>query len=190
MAKVTLNPIFEAISGNVGDLVLRELRGQTIVSRKPALNGELSAAQIAHRDRFKRAVAYAKSVLADPAVRPVYEAVAFAKNTQVFALIIADFLNLPKIVSVDSSQYNGQAGGVIKVITTDDFGVANLRIDIYDADEGTDFESGQAVESPAGSGYWYYTTIANAPAGIVAGIQVTATDRPGGSATQRGTKQI
>jgi hypothetical protein len=31
----------------------------------------------------------------DPEVRPLYEAAAYAKNTSVFGLIVADFLNKP-----------------------------------------------------------------------------------------------
>lgn len=65
-----------------------------------------------------------------------------------------------------------------------------MGVVITDADEGTTIESGQAVETSEGAGHWLYTATNNAPAGILAGIQVTATDRPGGTAVERGTKAI
>jgi hypothetical protein len=65
--KVKLNPAFEEMSGTLGEMVFRELRGETIVSRKSSLSGEPTANQAAHRERFKLAAAYGKSVMADPA---------------------------------------------------------------------------------------------------------------------------
>ena len=179
--KAKLNPIFEQMSGQLGELVFRVVRGKVVISRKPALNGtEPSEGQIEQRERFKQAVAFGKSVMADGSVRPLYEAVAKAKNMPVFALTVADFFNVPTIVSIDAGNYNGQVGSTIKIVTSDDFGVAGVSVVITDADEGTTIESGQAVETSAGSGHWLYTATTNAPAGILAGIQVTATDRPGG----------
>lgn len=187
--KAKLNPIFEQMSGQLGDLVFRVVRGKVIISRKPASNGsEPSESQIEHREHFKQAVAFGKSVMADGNVRPLYESVAKSKNMPVFALTVADFFNVPTIVSIDASNYNGQIGGTIKIITGDDFGVAGVSVVITDA--GTPIESGQATEIFIGSGHWLYTATTNAPAGILAGIQVTATDRPGGTAVERGTKVI
>ena len=188
--KFKLNPAFTHASGALGEMVFRQVRGKVVVSRKGTMSAEPTAGQTAHRARFKQAAAYGKSVMADEGVRALYEEVAKAKDVPVFALTIADFFNVPSIVEVDASNYNGQAGGTIKVITADDFGVVNLNVVITDADEGNVIETGQAVESPVGTGYWLYTATSTAPAGILAGIQVTATDRPGGTAVQRGTKGI
>lgn len=190
--KAKLHPMFEEVSGQMGEMVFRVVRGKVVVSRKPALDTSTpSEEQIEHRERFKQAVAFGKSVMADAGVRALYEAAAKAKDMPVFALTVADFFNAPTIVSIDATNYNGQAGGTIKIITDDDFGVAKVRVLIFDADqENFNIESGDAIETSEGKGYWLYTAKENAPAGIVAGIQVTATDRPGGTVIQRGTKAI
>ena len=62
---------------------------------------------------------------------------------------------------------------------SDEFGVVNVVVTISD-DQGNPFESGQAVETAAGSGQWIYTAVENAEADIT--VQVAATDRPGGTA--------
>jgi len=69
--KVVLNPMFEQASGMLGDLVFREMRGKTIISRKATYNDEPTENQVEHRERFKQAVAYDKSVMADNNVPPV-----------------------------------------------------------------------------------------------------------------------
>ena len=62
---------------------------------------------------------------------------------------------------------------------SDEFGVVNVVVTISD-DQGNPFESGEAVETAAGSGQWIYTAVENAEADIT--VQVAATDRPGGMA--------
>jgi len=78
MARIKLDPLFAGISGRMGDLVFRKSRnGEIIVSRRPRKsNTPPSAAQMAQRERFKLANAYAKAAPADPALRVHYEALA------------------------------------------------------------------------------------------------------------------
>ena len=67
MAKVKLNPMFEQVSGQVGDLVFKRYYDEVIVARKPAL-GEIepSEAQLAAREQFREAALYGKVAMADP----------------------------------------------------------------------------------------------------------------------------
>ena len=132
--KVKLNPMFEQVSGQLGDVVFRELRGKTIASRKATLSAMPSADQLAHRERFKLAAAYGKSALADSEVRVQYEEIAKSKNMPVFAATIADFFNAPTINAVDLSGYAGNVEDVIKVHALDDFGVASVHVTISNAD--------------------------------------------------------
>jgi hypothetical protein len=55
--------------------------------------------QTEHRERFKQAAAYGKSVLANPATCALYEAVAKEKDMHVFALTVADFFNAPASIA-------------------------------------------------------------------------------------------
>jgi len=179
--KAKLNPMFENVSGGLGELVFRVIRGKVVISRKPEMNGsELSEEQVEHRERFKQAVAYGKSVMADGEVRPLYETAAKARNMPIFALTVADFFNAPTIHNVDISAYNGQAGSKISILATDDFSLVNVHVSLSN-DQGNVFESGAAVETSEGSGLWVYTALVSAPNEAAINIKVVATDRPGGT---------
>ena len=93
MAKVTLQPPFKSFRGRLGDLVFRVYpNGKTIVSKYPDMpNVTWSPAQEAHRRRFKRAIAYAKSAMADPDVRAVYEKRAAEKDDRPFQMAVSDY---------------------------------------------------------------------------------------------------
>jgi hypothetical protein len=183
MAKVKLNPVLEQFRGQVGNLVFKRFGNEVIVARKADLSEQdPSAAQLAVRERFGEAVLYGKSVMADPAVRALYDAKAQNNGQRVFALTVADYLNAPTIHEVNISGYSGAAGDEIWIRASDDFEVASVEVDLREADD-TPIESGDAVETPAGSGQWLYTATAAASAGTTVHISATAFDRPGGTGT-------
>jgi len=188
--KVKLNPVFEQVRGQLGELVFRELRGKTVASRKPTVTGEPTVDQTAHRERFKQAAVYGKSALADPNTRTLYEEAAKVRNIPVFALTIADYFNAPTIYDVDLSEYNGQDEDVIKIKAGDDFGVAKVNVLITDNATNVVLNSGDAVETVPGSGIWLYTAIGAVPASTTVQVSVVATDRPGGTAVQTVTKSL
>lgn len=181
--KVRLNPAFEGMSGQLGELVFREVRGKTIASRKASNSAEPTLDQIAQRERFKLAAAYGKSALADADTRELYETVAKAKDMPVFAMTIADFFNAPTIDTLDLAAYTGQAGDLINISARDDFGVVSVHVSIA-TDQGTVLESGNAVETAEGSGRWVYTATSNVPGETSIVVNVVATDRPGGTAVK------
>ena len=182
MAKVRLNPILEQLRGRVGELVFKRYGGRVIVARKPDFEGqEWSEAQKAHRERFRQAALYGKMVMADAETKAIYEEAAKARGKPVFSLTVADFFNAPTIDEVDLSSYTGSVGDEIVIVARDDFGVAEVGVSLADGD-GNPIESGEAVESPAGSGRWVYAASAAVGAGTTVRIAVTAADRPGGTA--------
>ena len=93
MARIKLDPLFAGISGRMGDLVFRKSRnGEIIVSRRPRKsNTPPSAAQMAQRERFKLANAYAKAAPADPALRVHYEALAEETGTSAYNAARTDY---------------------------------------------------------------------------------------------------
>ena len=184
--KVKLNPAFEGMSGTLGEIVFRELRGKTVVSRKPdTANDQPTAGQTAHRERFKLAAAYGKSALADDAVRPLYEEAARRRNVPIFSVTIADYFNAPLIPDIDLSQYNGARDNVITVPAMDDFGVLSVQVIISD-EQGNHIESGAAQETTPGSGRWVYIA-QTSPVASTLVVKAVATDRPGGTAVKSKT---
>ncbi|MBK9925065.1 MAG: hypothetical protein IPP66_07210 [Anaerolineales bacterium] len=188
--KIKLNPMFEEARGQLGGMVLRELRGETIASRKPSSIGEPTVDQAAQRERFKLAAAYGKSALADPLTRALYEAAANNKKIPVFALTVADYLNPPTIHEVDLSGFSGEIGQAIRIKASDDFGVARVSVTISDNAGSLVYEGDDAIETAPGSGVWVYTTTGGVPDGVTAKVSVVAADRPGGVAVQDATKVI
>lgn len=188
--KAKLHPMFEQVSGQMGDLVYRVVRGRTIISRKPLVSAEgPTPEQAEQRERFKQAVAYGKIAMSDETVRALYEAAARLKNSPVFALTVADFLHAPTVESVDLSAYTGQTGDPIHIYASDDFGVIGVHVSISDS-LGDPIESGNAEPTTDGTGRWRYTAQNAIPAGISLNVSVTATDRPGGTAVKTATKNL
>lgn len=93
MAKVKLNPMFNQISGIVGDFVFRSTSsGETILSRRPdTSNTTWSDAQKAQRERFKQANEYAKAAMAEPRVRAHYQEQAASLNKRPYDLARSDY---------------------------------------------------------------------------------------------------
>ena len=93
MAKVTLQPPFRSFRGRLGDLVFRVYpNGETIVSKYPDMsNVTWSPAQVEHRQRLKRAIAYARAAMANPDVRAVYERRAAEKDNRPFQMAVSDY---------------------------------------------------------------------------------------------------
>ncbi|RZK67957.1 MAG: hypothetical protein EOO92_23770 [Pedobacter sp.] len=70
MAKIEGNVIMQGMSGTIGkQLVFKNYSYGTVVSRVPDMSKVIpTALQKAEKNRFKLAVAYAKQVLANPAM--------------------------------------------------------------------------------------------------------------------------
>jgi hypothetical protein len=191
MAKIKLNPIVEEMSGGFGNIVFRASKGKTVMCRKPDFsNVELSDNQAEHRERFRRAVAFGRSVMADPELRAMYEQASERKDIPVFALTVADFFNAPTISEVNLSAYDGTIGGLVKVSALDDISVMSVHVALTNSQDNAPIESGNAVETAPGSGQWVYTATVAVPAGTTVNFAVVVTDRPGGTAIDTQSKTV
>jgi hypothetical protein len=171
------------------DMVFKERNGKLYASVKSlGSTKEPTAAQAAHRDRFRRAVEYGKLVMSDDMLRALYESAATAKGESVFTLCIADYMRAPTVDSIDLNSYTGKVGDTITITARDDFGVAKVSVGITDLNTGESIEDGWAI--PAGSGRWRYTATKAAAPGTNAVVQVTAVDNPGGTGTLSSAKTI
>lgn len=94
MAKITLNPMIDDLSGKIGQFVLRRApSGKLILSKAPDMSRvKWSKAQKENRQRFKKAVAYAREALADPKVRARYEKRAVKEGKRAHDLAMSDYL--------------------------------------------------------------------------------------------------
>ena len=190
MAKVKLNPVLEQIRGQIGDLVFKRYNDDVIVARKPDMEGVTpTPAQLANRERFRQAAIYGRLVMADAEKRVIYEDAAKKRGKPVFAMMVGDFFNTPEISEVDLAGYTGQVGDPIVVMAHDDFEVTGVQLSLTDA-EGQVLEHGAAVEAPAKSGRWVYTTTVPNDPGALVHISVEVSDLPGGKGVQSVDKTL
>ena len=72
--RISLHPMFRWLRGKMGKIIYRRTRnGGVTAYPTPDMSGVVwSKAQKAHRQRFKRASAYAKLASRDPDLRPIY----------------------------------------------------------------------------------------------------------------------
>ena len=173
------NAITHGLSGKFADvLVFRQRAGETFIGKIPASRtGELTDKQIQVQERFTEGAQYAKSVIADPATKALYDAVAVDPQTA-FNLALGDYCSPPEIKSVDVSLYAGVVGNKITVKAIDNFMVKHVKLEIRKPDNSL-IEEGDAVQDPRNGLLWVYTTTAANAAVSGTKIIAKAIDLPG-----------
>jgi hypothetical protein len=129
LAKIKKNIVTSGLSGKLGnDLVFRQVNGQTIVSSAPVKSEkDPSPAQDAHREKFKEAAIYAKSVMQNAGIKKKYlEEARRRKHNNAFAAAVKDYFSAPEIKAIDVSQYSGAIGEKIFIKAVDDFMVTSV----------------------------------------------------------------
>lgn len=176
MAHVKVSPLIERISGRVGDLVFRTYGRKVVLSQMPeASSRPPSPAQVAQRERFRRATFYGRRVLADPDARAFYEGLAVRREKPLLSVAVADFLNAPEVDVIDASAYTGAVGDPIVIHAHDDVEVTEVHVTLRDAD-GLELEAGAATFD---AWRWVYAAQTDVPSGTVVTITARAFDRPG-----------
>lgn len=181
MSDVELNETINGYRGSIGKLVFRKYRGRTIVARKVKSSKPPTEGQLAQREQFSEAAAFARTVKANPALLAFYEPIAKQREIPLRAVVMGDYLNKPTIKPLDLDNYKGQIGDVIEIRATDDLGLAELNVKIV-AQDGTPIESGPAIEEGERSGKWIYTATASVALGTDIFIEVKGCDHAGNKA--------
>ena len=125
--------------------------------------------------RFKEAALYAKTALSNPSKRALYQAIAEQRDETAHLIALTDFLVVPEFKPLDLSEYKGQAGDRITIRAKDDIGLADLIVTIT-ANDGTQIETGFAVEEGLQSGKWTYTATASVALGSDIFIELVGFD--------------
>jgi hypothetical protein len=168
MASIDFNPLRRRF----GRVVLRERGDQVFFARAPKRDDSPSPAR-ARRDRvFREAVAYSKAIFDHPVRRVPYAEDAKARNKEVFATIMADFLKAPVIQDLEIGGYHGKVGDPIVVKTRPGLAIALVHVVLRRAD-GTPIEEGDAAVE---YGQFRYVGAEVVPAGTAVVAEVTVTD--------------
>jgi hypothetical protein len=184
MAKLNLNSALKGIRGMIDGWVYKKFGDGAVLTRKPTRDGPPTAPELAQRDRFRQASAYAVGALANPTLRAFYELAATEHETPIrpYAIALGDYFTAPVITQIDPTDYHGVIGDTIAVTTTpanpDVAGVTvTLRLPASGAaTEPTVLETGAAVLV---DGRWVYTATVAAPSGAALTIEAKAVDAHG-----------
>ena len=103
-------------------MVFYDLNGQTVGRQKGEFKDKRSPDQLAHRERVRRAAAWARQTVTDPRQRADYGAACRGHQTP-YNLALRDYMRPPVIESVNLESYTGKAGESVRVKATDDFEV-------------------------------------------------------------------
>ena len=103
MAIIKNNVILEGSSGMFGkSVVFKQVRGKTVVCNRPAKPTTESNQQKENRDRFRKASAWAKEILTDPAKKAYYQKKAKKlKLPNAYTAAIADYMRCAKVMQVN-----------------------------------------------------------------------------------------
>ncbi len=167
------------LGGVLGEKVtLEKVNNRVVVTNRPKrILKPVTEKQEAIRQRFLEAVQYSKEELAKEDGRQMYEAAVPEKGRTARMVAMTDYLSVPKVRDLNTSEYLGGIGDLIVVRATDDFMVTGVKIVIKDSD-GNVLEKGEA--EPTGKiNYWQYAATVSNPSLKGTKIQVTAFDRPG-----------
>lgn len=178
MSDVELNETINGYRGSIGKLVFKKYKGRTIVCRKVKSSKPPTEGQLAQREEFAEAAAFARTVEANPALLAFYGPIAEQRDLEVRAVAMGDYLKKPTLKPLNLENYKGRIGDVIKIRATDDIGLAELSVNIV-AQDGTPIESGQAVEDGNRSGKWIYTATRTVALGTDVFIELKGCDHAG-----------
>ena len=175
------NLITRMYSGRVGDIVLRNYGGKSVMAKRPDCSKVIkSAAQLVNMAKFGKASKYSKAVKNDPQRSEDYsETKKKTKYHDVFHAAMSDCLTKPKVQKVDLTTYRGQQGNVIRISAWDKFRVETVNVMIMN-NKGQLIEKGPAVSRMfSGNREWdYIATVENVDYKSCR-ILVRVKDRPG-----------
>lgn len=181
MAQSKNNYVMFGMSGKLGKLlVFRQRGGKTFAMAVPNRSATFTEEQLEVQSKFKEAATWARGILQNPENRKYYNSLATGGQSA-FNMAIADWFTDPEIKEIDTTEYTGITGSIIKIGVADIIKVQSVKVSITTA-SGTLLEEGSAVFD-ANTQQWLYAAVQNnaTPAGSI--IKATATDKPGNSHT-------
>jgi hypothetical protein len=174
MATYKRNTLTKGASGSFGDeFGFRQINGKTIIAPLPKRSGIVSEKQAIARAKFLNASLYAKSAIANPAMKAEYAAIAQHKNFKGGPTVAAmtDYLTSANLAMAYAHQFNGSTGFPITLVLADNYKGKEMEVSISNKD-GTITESGKANFALGDSAWTYITTV---PYASIDGLKVIVT---------------
>jgi hypothetical protein len=150
------NVITRYYSGKVGDIVLRNYGGKSVMAKRPDCSKVVKTAkQVEINTRFAKAVKYGQYVIKNPQLSAYYKKK--RPDLSPYNAAISDFMSRPVIERVDVSGYQGLPGNVVTVSVWDKWSIEGVSMVIFNV-LGEVVECGAAVPGQfSGNMEWDYT---------------------------------
>jgi hypothetical protein len=137
------NVITRNYSGRVGDIVLKNYSGKSVMAKRPDCSKVIkSARQLEINDKFKRAVKVGQYVMKDPKSSDFYKRK--RPDMDPYHAAISDYMSRPVIERVDVSGYQGLPGNVVTVSVWDKWEIEGVDMVIFNS-LGEVIECGAAI---------------------------------------------
>lgn len=134
MAIIKINSLVSTIHGSIGNLVLRQYQGKTVLSSKSIPKQQQSELQRKNRSKFRHASAWAKAALLDPDKKVYYKNKAIKLNLpNAYTAALRDFLRKGNIHKMNQE---------LKASSPED-----IKPPYPKKDSGRDIQKGNAGES-------------------------------------------
>jgi hypothetical protein len=155
------NVITRNYSGRVGDIILKNYDGKSVMTKRPDCSKVIkSARQIENNDKFKKAVKVGQFVINHPESSDFYKKK--RPDMDPYHAAISDYMSRPVIERVDTGGYQGLPGNVVTVSVWDKWGIEGVDMVIFNS-LGEVIECGAAVprQFSANTEWDYTATVEN-----------------------------
>jgi hypothetical protein len=172
------NSITSEYSGRVGDIVLKNYKGKSVMAKRPDCSKVIKTAkQVEINTRFAKAVKYGQYVLKNPALCKYY--IKKRPDLSAYNAAISDFMTRPVIEHVDVTGYQGLPGNVVTVSVWDKWNIEGVSMVIFNV-RGEVIECGAAVPRQfSGNMQWDYTAKVENADYKGGRVEIRVTDKPG-----------
>ena len=172
------NLITRYYSGRVGDIVLKNYNGKSVMTKRPDCSKVIkSARQLEINDKFKKAVKVGQYVIKNQESSDFYKRK--RPDLTPYNAAISDYLSRPVIERIDLGDYQGLPGNVVTVSVWDKWSIEGVDMVIFNA-LGEVIECGAAVPRQfSGNTEWDYTATVENPDNKGGRVEVRVSDRPG-----------
>jgi hypothetical protein len=179
MPVIKNNSLIKGASGAYqGEFVYKQRGGKTFIAGMPTVKKKKAGNKNREKvmRKFGSASDYAVAAMEVPELKAFYATKVSGGNTA-YNIAFRDFYRKPKVVEIDTINYNGTPGSQIAVSAVDDCKVTGVVVQIISAD-GVLIESGDAIFVAMNNARWIYSATEDNPELVGCRITAVAKDLP------------
>jgi hypothetical protein len=178
MAKSYNNVITRNYSGRVGDIILKNYNGKSVMTKRPDCSKVVKTVrQLEFMNKFAKAVKYGLYVIKNQELSNYYRKK--RPDMDPYHAAMSDYLSRPVIERVDVNGYQGLPGNVVTVSVWDKWSIEGVDMVIFNS-LGEVIECGAAVPRQfSANTEWDYTATVKNVEYKGGRVEIRVKDKPG-----------